>query len=40
VSLHLRVLVEAGILSKEKDVYWTWHALNLDRLGELAAALN
>jgi ArsR family transcriptional regulator len=39
VSHHLRVLVEAGILSKEKDGYWTWYTLQMDRLGELAAVL-
>jgi ArsR family transcriptional regulator, arsenate/arsenite/antimonite-responsive transcriptional repressor len=40
VSHHLRVLVDAGILSKEKDGYWTWYTLNMDRLGELAAVLS
>ena len=40
VSHHLRVLVDAGILSKEKHGYWTWYTLNMDRLGELAAVLS
>lgn len=40
VSHHLRVLVDAGILTKEKDGYWTWYTLNMDRLGELAAVLS
>jgi|GEM_PF-164937 ArsR family transcriptional regulator len=39
VSHHLRVLVLAGILSKEKDGYWTWYTLNMDRLKELSAVL-
>jgi len=34
------VLVDAGILSKEKDGYWTWYTLKMDRLGELAAVLS
>jgi ArsR family transcriptional regulator len=40
ISHHLRVLVDAGILSKEKDGYWTWYTLNMSRLGELAAVLS
>ncbi len=40
VSHHLKVLVDAEILSKEKDGYWTWYSLNMARLGELAAVLS
>ncbi|MBI1350908.1 MAG: metalloregulator ArsR/SmtB family transcription factor [Actinomycetales bacterium] len=39
VSHHLKVLVEAGILSREKRGYWTWYSIVPTRLGELAAVL-
>jgi len=39
VSHHLRVLVEAGILAREKRGYWTWYAVIPSRLTELAAVL-
>lgn len=39
VSHHLKVLVEAGILTREKRGYWTWYAIQPTRLAELAAVL-
>lgn len=39
VSHHLRVLVEAGILTREKRGYWTWFTVIPSRLTELAAVL-
>jgi ArsR family transcriptional regulator, arsenate/arsenite/antimonite-responsive transcriptional repressor len=38
VSHHLRVLVEAGLLTRERRATWNWYALvpgALDSLGEL-----
>ena len=39
VSHHLKVLVDAGILAREKRGYWTWYAIQPTRLAELAAVL-
>lgn len=39
VSHHLRKLVEAGIVSREKRGYWTWYSIIPSRLTELAAVL-
>lgn len=39
VSHHLKVLVDAGVLVKEKRGYWNWYALVPARLQELAAVL-
>jgi ArsR family transcriptional regulator, arsenate/arsenite/antimonite-responsive transcriptional repressor len=39
VSHHLKTLVEAGLLTKEKRGYWTWYSVVPDRLTELANAL-
>lgn len=39
VSHHLRKLVEAGILHREKRGYWTWYSIIPSRLTELAAVL-
>lgn len=39
VSHHLKVLVEAGILAREKRGYWTWYSIVPSRLTELAAVL-
>ena len=39
VSHHLKVLVEAGILSREKRGYWAWYSIVPSRLTELAAVL-
>lgn len=39
VSHHLKVLVDAGILTREKRGYWTWYTIVPSRLTELAAVL-
>lgn len=39
VSHHLKVLVEAGILAREKRGYWTWYSIVPTRLTELGAVL-
>lgn len=39
VSHHLKVLVDAGILTREKRGYWAWYTLVPSRLTELAAVL-
>ena len=39
VSHHLRVLVDAGILTRSKRGYWTWYAIAPSRLRELGAVL-
>jgi len=39
VSHHLKVLVDAGLLTKEKRGYWSWYSLVPTRLSELAAVL-
>ena len=39
VSHHLKVLVDAGILRREKRGYWTWYSIVPRRLNELASVL-
>jgi len=39
VSHHLRVLAEAGLVTREKRGYWTWYSVIPTRLSELAAVL-
>ncbi len=39
VSHHLKILVDAGILTREKRGYWTWYAVVPSRLAELGAVL-
>lgn len=39
VSHHLKVLADAGIVTKEKRGYWTWYSIVPGRLSELAAVL-
>jgi ArsR family transcriptional regulator, arsenate/arsenite/antimonite-responsive transcriptional repressor len=39
VSHHLKVLVEAGLLQREKRGVWAWYSLAPGRLEALAAAL-
>jgi ArsR family transcriptional regulator len=39
VSHHLRVLIGAGLLTREKRGTWAWYALIPGRLEEIAAAL-
>ena len=36
VSHHLKVLVEAGLLTREKRGTWAWYAVVADRLREVA----
>lgn len=37
VSHHLKVLTEAGLLTREKRGTWAWYAVVPDRLDEIAA---
>ncbi|TAK69994.1 MAG: ArsR family transcriptional regulator [Actinomycetota bacterium] len=37
VSHHLRVLVDAGVLSRERRGSWVWFSLVPDRLSQIAA---
>jgi ArsR family transcriptional regulator len=39
VSHHLRILVDAGLVSREKRGYWAWYSLVPERLAELGAVL-
>lgn len=39
VSHHLRILTEAGLITREKRGVWAWYALVPDRLAELADVL-
>ncbi len=39
VSHHLSLLVNAGLLEREKRGKWAWFRLRYDRLGELSALL-
>lgn len=39
VSHHLRVLVEAGLLTRERRATWMWYALAPGALGSLAELL-
>jgi ArsR family transcriptional regulator len=39
VSHHLKVLVDAGILTREKRGTWSWYAVVPDRLTQIAALL-
>lgn len=39
VSHHLKVLVDAGLVTREKRGYWAWYSLVPARLSELAAVL-
>ena len=36
VSHHLKVLVDAGILNREKRGTWAWYSVNQDRWNEIA----
>ena len=40
VSHHLKVLTDAGLLTREKRGTWAWFAVVPERLAELAAALH
>jgi len=37
VSHHLRVLVDAGLVARERRGTWAWYSLVPDRLAEIAA---
>ena len=39
VSLHLKQLVEAGILEREQRGKWAWFSLRQERLNEVCAIL-
>ena len=39
VSHHLRVLTDAGLLTRESRGTWAWYSVNADRLAELADLL-
>lgn len=40
VSHHLKVLMDAGVVEREKRGYWTWYSLQPGRLAELAGMLS
>jgi ArsR family transcriptional regulator len=40
VSHHLKVLIDAGLLRREKRGTWAWYAIVPDRLAELAEVLH
>lgn len=39
VSHHLKVLTEAGVLTRERRGVWAWYAIDQTRLDELASLL-
>jgi ArsR family transcriptional regulator len=39
VSHHLKILVQAGLLTRQKRGYWTWYSIIPGRLAELSAVL-
>lgn len=39
VSHHLKILVDAGLVSREKRGVWAWYRANTTKLDELRAAL-
>jgi ArsR family transcriptional regulator len=39
VSHHLRVLTDAGILTREQRGTWAWFSINQDRLQQIVSAL-
>jgi ArsR family transcriptional regulator len=39
VSHHLRVLTDAGLLTRERRGNWVWYAANRDRIAEIRALL-
>lgn len=40
ISHHLKVLTDAGLVSKEKRGTWSWYSVNQDRWAQLAALFN
>ncbi len=39
VSHHLRILTDAGLVTRERRGVWAWYAIDQERLDELAALL-
>ena len=39
VSYHLKTLLDAGVIDREKRTKWNYYSLNQTRLGHLAKAL-
>jgi ArsR family transcriptional regulator len=39
VSHHLRILTEAGLLTRERKGTWAWYSVDTERLHELSALL-
>lgn len=39
ISHHLKILVEAGLLARERRGTWVWYGLVPDRLAEIAGVL-
>lgn len=39
ISHHLKILVEAGLLARERRGTWAWYGLVPDRLAEIAGVL-
>lgn len=39
ISHHLKILVEAGLLTRERRGTWAWYGLVPDRLAEIAGVL-
>ena len=39
VSHHLRILLEAGLVSRDRRGRWTWYRVDRERLGLLRSAL-
>jgi len=35
ISHHLRILTDAGLLSRERRASWAWYSLNTSRLGDV-----
>ena len=40
MSHHLRILVEAGLLTRERRGTWAWYTLVPDRLSQVGAFLD
>jgi len=40
VSHHLKTLVDAGLLTRQKRGYWTWYSLVPERMAQIAAVLS
>lgn len=40
ISHHLKILTEAGLLSREKRGTWAWYSVNRERLNQLSQVFN